>query len=83
MNLASGPPRPARDARPALGWESLTDTEARVAELVAQGLTNRQVARDAFMSRHTVDTHLRHIFRKLAVVSRVQLARVVTERGFA
>jgi DNA-binding CsgD family transcriptional regulator len=77
------PRRRSRDGRPTVGWESLTDTEARVAELVAQGLTNRQVARDAYMSRHTVDTHLRHIFRKLAVASRVQLARLVTERGFA
>ncbi len=73
--------RPARVGRPVAGWDSLTETEARIADLVATGLTNRQVAREVFMSRHTVDTHLRHIFRKLAIVSRVQLARLVAERG--
>jgi DNA-binding CsgD family transcriptional regulator len=67
----------------AVGWERLTDTEARVAELVAQGLTNRQVAAKVFMSRHTVDTHLRHIFRKLAIASRVQLAGLVAQRSMA
>ena len=73
--------RPARVGWPVAGWDSLTETEARIADLVATGLTNRQVAREVFMSRHTVDTHLRHIFRKLAIVSRVQLARLVAERG--
>ena len=72
--------RPA-SGRPVAGWDSLTETEARIADLVATGLTNRQVAREVFMSRHTVDTHLRHIFRKLAIVSRVQLARLVAEQG--
>jgi len=77
------PPSPRRDAgrRPSFGWDSLTGTESQVAALVAQGLTNRQVAREAFMSRHTVDSHLRHIFRKLGIGSRVQLARLVVERG--
>ena len=77
------PPSPRRDAgrRSLFGWDSLTGTESEVAALVAQGLTNRQVAREAFMSRHTVDSHLRHIFHKLGIGSRVQLARLVVERG--
>jgi DNA-binding CsgD family transcriptional regulator len=65
---------------PASGWESLTETERTVADLVAAGLTNRQVARRLFLSPHTVAFHLRHIFRKLAVTSRVDLARLIAHR---
>ncbi|WP_194239743.1 LuxR C-terminal-related transcriptional regulator [Amycolatopsis sp. YIM 10] len=59
--------------RPVSGWGSLTDTERDVAELVAQGLTNRQVAARMFVSPHTVHAHLGRIFRKLEVNSRVEL----------
>ena len=62
--------------RPAFGWDSLTDAERRVADLVAQGLSNRQVANRVFLSPHTVAFHLRHILWKLGVTSRVQLAHV-------
>jgi DNA-binding CsgD family transcriptional regulator len=60
------------------GWDSLTETELALAELVASGLTNREVAARLFLSHHTVDTHLRHIFRKLDINSRVELARLFT-----
>jgi DNA-binding CsgD family transcriptional regulator len=63
------------------GWASLTDTEREVANLVAEGLTNREVAGKLFLSRHTVDFHLRQIFRKLDVASRVGLVHVVLERS--
>ena len=66
--------------RPAFGWDSLTDTERRVAGLVAQGLSNRQVANRVFLSTHTVAFHLRHIFWKLGITSRVQLARIAAEQ---
>jgi DNA-binding CsgD family transcriptional regulator len=66
--------------RPAFGWDSLTDTERRVADLVAQGLSNRQVANRVFLSTHTVAFHLRHIFWKLGITSRVQLARIAAEQ---
>jgi DNA-binding CsgD family transcriptional regulator len=66
--------------RPVCGWESLTDTEHNVADLVAQGLTNRQVAGRMFLSPHTIDFHLRQIFRKLDISSRVDLTRQVVER---
>jgi DNA-binding CsgD family transcriptional regulator/tetratricopeptide (TPR) repeat protein len=72
--------RPRRAGAPTFGWEGLTDTERRVAELVAEGLTNRQVAAQMFLSRHTVDFHLRQAFRKLNVQSRVQLTRLALER---
>jgi DNA-binding CsgD family transcriptional regulator/tetratricopeptide (TPR) repeat protein len=63
--------------RPVSGWQSLTETQHTVAELVASGLTNQAVADRMFLSRHTVDFHLRQIFRKLGVDSRVALAGVV------
>jgi DNA-binding CsgD family transcriptional regulator len=67
--------------RPAFGWDSLTDTERVIVGLVAQGLSNRQVASRVFLSSHTVAFHLRHIFWKLGVTSRVQLARMAAEQA--
>ncbi|MFS8096711.1 LuxR C-terminal-related transcriptional regulator [Lentzea alba] len=64
------------EARPETGWDSLTSTEAKVARLVARGLTNRQVASEMFVSPHTVGFHLRQIYRKLNIQSRVDLARI-------
>ncbi|MFI9173116.1 response regulator transcription factor [Streptomyces lincolnensis] len=61
--------------RAASGWHSLTRAELRVARLVATGLTNRAVAERLVVSPHTVDTHLRHVYAKLSVRSRVQLVR--------
>ena len=65
---------PGRTRRPATGWEALTDAERRVARLVAGGLANREVAECLFVSRYTVETHLKHVFAKLGVASRVELA---------
>jgi DNA-binding CsgD family transcriptional regulator len=67
--------------RPRTGWASLTDTECVVSDLVAQGLTNRQIARELYMSAHTVAYHLRQIYLKLDIHSRVDLARIVTDHG--
>ena len=61
--------------RPKLGWESLTDAELNVARLAAAGYTNRGIADKLFVSPHTVNTHLRHVFDKLDVRSRVDLTR--------
>src|SRR5262249_13400449 len=55
------------------GWASLTPTEAKVAELVAEGLTNPQVGQRMFISPGTVKTHVSHIFGKLGVHSRSEL----------
>ncbi|SFO16203.1 regulatory protein, luxR family [Actinomadura madurae] len=62
------------------GWNSLTRTEQTVAELVAQGLNNKQVAGRMYISPHTVAHHLRQAFRKLSIASRVELTRIVIER---
>jgi DNA-binding NarL/FixJ family response regulator len=66
--------------RPPGGWDSLTPTEARVAELVAEGLTNPQVAERMFVSAGTVKTHLTHVFRKLDLHSRTELTALAVER---
>jgi DNA-binding CsgD family transcriptional regulator/tetratricopeptide (TPR) repeat protein len=63
--------------RPKSGWESLTDAELQVASLAAVGHTNRGIADRLFVSPHTVNTHLRHVFGKLDITSRVDLARAV------
>lgn len=70
-----------RADRPAFGWDSLTDTERQIADRVAQGLSNREIAGQLFLSAHTVAFHLRHIFWKLDISSRVQLARMVAEQA--
>lgn len=65
--------------RSTFGWESLRSSELGIAELVAEGLTNREVAARLFVSPHTVDFHLRQIFRKLSIASRIELTRLVIE----
>jgi DNA-binding CsgD family transcriptional regulator len=76
----SGAVRPqGRAHRPSFGWDSLTDTEQSVIECVAGGLTNREAAERLFLSRHTVGFHLRSIFSKLGVSSRVELTRLAIE----
>jgi DNA-binding CsgD family transcriptional regulator len=61
------------------GWAALTDSELAVARLVAQGLTNREVAEQLFVSPNTVSSHLRSVFAKLDINSRLALARIAAE----
>lgn len=61
------------------GLESLTASERRVAELVAAGNSNPQVAKALFVTRPTVEAHLRSIFRKLQITSRHQLGPLLAE----
>lgn len=73
-----GPPGEEPGTRaPQSGWSSLTPTERIVAAIIAEGATNREAAARLYLSRHTIDYHLRQIFRKLGVASRVELTRVV------
>jgi DNA-binding CsgD family transcriptional regulator len=67
--------------RPTAGWESLTPTERRVVGLAAAGLTNPQIAERMFIARGTVKVHLSHVFAKLAVTTRAELAAQATKRG--
>jgi DNA-binding NarL/FixJ family response regulator len=67
-----------RRSRPSTLME-LTPQERTVARLVATGLTNRAIAGRLFVTTNTVETHLRHIFQKLDVTSRTQLAIRFTE----
>jgi len=48
---------------------------------VAQGATNREVAEHLYLSPYTVNSHLRHVFTKLGIRSRVELARLAAARG--
>jgi DNA-binding CsgD family transcriptional regulator len=65
------------------GWAALTTSELTVARLVAEGLTNREVAERLFVSPHTVNSHLRHVFSKLGINSRVELARLARDYEMA
>ena len=64
-----------------LGWDSLTPTELRIARLAADGLTNRQIGQRLFISGRTVETHLGHVFAKLGLATRAQLAAEVARRA--
>jgi len=64
--------------------DELTATELRVAELAATGITNREIARAAFMSEKTVEAHMARVYRKLGIRSRAQLgARMAGNREAA
>ena len=69
--------------RPSAGWESLTPTELRVVGLTAAGLTNPQIAERMFIARGTVKVHLSHVFAKVGVATRAELAAQATKRGLA
>ncbi len=66
--------------RPKSGWKSLTATESRVVALVAEGLSNPQIGARLFISPRTVQTHLFHVFPKLGVSTRAELAVAAARR---
>ena len=55
--------------RETTGWGALTVAELAVSDLAAEGMTNKQIAEKLFVSPHTVNTHLRHVFEKLGLRS--------------
>jgi DNA-binding NarL/FixJ family response regulator len=77
--IRRGPHAKHRQARS--GWDSLTPTETKVASLVAEGLSNPEIATKLLLSRRTVATHVSHILRKLEVNSRIDIAREAALRS--
>ena len=67
--------------RPSFGWDSLTPTELEVVRLAAAGLTNPAIGERLFISRGTVKTHLLHVFAKLGVHTRAELAAAAIRHG--
>lgn len=63
------------------GWPALTEGEWRVVALAAQGHTNAEIASRLFLSRYTVETHLKHVFVKLGLRSRAELAAMAASAG--
>jgi predicted ATPase/DNA-binding CsgD family transcriptional regulator len=72
--------RRGQRGRPSSGWESLTPAETRVVELVAEGLTNPQIARRLYVSRDTVKSHVSSALMKLALRTRAELAASASRR---
>jgi predicted ATPase/DNA-binding CsgD family transcriptional regulator len=85
LDDAVGYARRARGARnrPSSGWASLTPTELDVVRLVAEGLTNPEIGSRLFISRATVKTHLSHVYAKLDVSNRTELAALASTRSGA
>jgi DNA-binding CsgD family transcriptional regulator len=67
--------------RPRTGWDALTPTELEVVALAARGLTNAEIGRRLFISGGTARIHLSHIYAKLGIANRAQLAAEATSRG--
>lgn len=61
-------------------WDELTPQEMQIARMVAQGLSNKEIAQRLYVSHRTVASHLYRMFPKLGVTSRAQIARAVEER---
>jgi DNA-binding NarL/FixJ family response regulator len=66
----------SKHRRAVSGWDSLTDSELKVAAFVEEGLSNPEIAARLMLSRRTVATHVSHILKKLNVASRTDIARV-------
>jgi DNA-binding CsgD family transcriptional regulator/tetratricopeptide (TPR) repeat protein len=79
--LGIRPGRRGPRQRPKSGWDSLTTTEHKVVQLVAEGLSNPEIAERMFISHGTVHTHVSHILAKLGLRSRVGLAAEASRRG--
>jgi len=73
----------AKHRRARSGWDSLTETEIKIAALVEEGLSNPEIAAKLLLSRRTVATHVSHILKKLDVHSRTDIARESALRGLA
>jgi DNA-binding CsgD family transcriptional regulator len=66
--------------RPALGWDGLTDSEARIVQMLGNGQTNGEIAAQLVISRRTVESHLGRVYQKLGFTSRAQLVAAAARR---
>lgn len=73
------PVRSPSERQPDIGLSSLSEREDEIARLVGRGMTNRQVAKELGISPHTVNFHLRGIFKKLAITTRVKLGQLIAQ----
>lgn len=80
---AMGAPRGRRfrHAPAKTGWDALTETERRVVALAAEGLTNRGIGNRLYLSGRTAERHLTHVYAKLGIASRVELAALAVSRN--
>jgi DNA-binding CsgD family transcriptional regulator len=67
-------------SRPALGWNGLTDSEARIVQMLGNGHTNGEIAAHLVISRRTVESHLGRVYQKLGFTSRAQLVAAAARR---
>ena len=63
------------------GLEALTPSERRAARMAAEGLSNPEIAQSLFLTRRTVETHLTHVYQKLGIGSREELAAALSTRA--
>jgi len=75
------PPKPRPAVSPADPWETLSPAERNVVALLTKGLTNARIAEQLFISRYTVETHLKHVFAKLGASSRAEVAAASARRS--
>jgi DNA-binding CsgD family transcriptional regulator len=73
----------SKHRRAVSGWDSLTDTELKIAAFVEEGLSNPEIAGRLMLSRRTVATHVSHILKKLDVTTRTDVARASALRAVA
>jgi DNA-binding NarL/FixJ family response regulator len=71
----------SKHRRATSGWDSLTDAELKIAAMVAEGLSNPEIAQRLVTSPRTVGTHVSHILKKLGVASRAEIAREAALRA--
>jgi len=67
--------------RKAGAWDQLTPQELQIAHMAAEGLSNREIGRQLYLSHRTVGSHLYHIFPKLGITSRAQLHQALAPRA--